>query len=248
MAKYSKNEYLLSGKVSCGKCKSAYGAYMQPKWKQVGGQKTLMAKYSNYRCKNTKGRSFAPCHNRQLSGQVLETQVWAKVEELLENPQGFIESIQAMEDQRQDIKELEEKRAMNEKLLNELDSEYLRACELFEKGLKYQGKGEIEAKAEEIRKGKEKIQAELDSICSRLMNEEDKKDRIASAKDIAVRYSKALGKFDYQTKREIIQELVKRIEVYPETVRVEFAITRKKKDGEATVIHHRDPCGATGRA
>lgn len=244
-----KNEYLLTGKVVCGRkdCKSSYGGYMQPKWKQVKGQKVLVDKYCNYRCKRTADKAVERCNNRQISGQVLEAKVWSEIESLLDDPQSFIERVQAEQQKTLDIPKLTAERDACDKLLEELDQEYLRACNLYEKGMKYQQDGEIDAKRKEIEDAKAKVTLERDRVCSELMDEDEKKDRLMAAQEIAKRYAKSRENLDFEAKRRIVQELVKRIEIFPERVRIEFLIPKRTKVTER-VNHSSDPYGATGRA
>ncbi len=242
-----KHEYLLSGKVHCGRqdCKSAYGGYIQPKWKQVKGKKTLAGEYCNYRCKRTADKSLERCNNRQISGQVLEAKVWSEIESLLADPKSFIERVQAEQQKTLDIPKLTAERDACDALLEEFDQEYVRACNLYEKGLKYQKDGEIEAKGKEIEDTKAKITSDRDRICSELMDEDEKKDRLMSAEEIAKRYAKELQKLDdFDTKRRIVQELVMRIEIFPERVRIELLIPRHNKVTKS-VMHSGDTCGNT---
>ncbi len=243
-----KNEYLLSGKVWCGRedCKSAYGGYMQPKWKRVKGAKVLVGKYCNYRCKKTADKAIQRCNNRQISGQVLEAKVWSEIEGLLADPRSFIERVQAEQQKSLDIPKLTAERDACDQMIVELDQEYLRACNLYEKGLKYQEEGKIEAKGREVRGEKEKVILERDRICSELMDEDEKKDRLMSAQEIAKRYAKSLLSLDFETKRRIVQELVKRIEIFPERIRIEFLIPKHAKATESD-NHSGDPYGVTGR-
>lgn len=76
------------------------------------------------------------------------------------------------------------------RISEELDQEHLRACNLYEKGLKYKQDGETEAKNKEIEDAKEKITLERDRICSDPMDEDEKKERLMAAQEIARRYAK----------------------------------------------------------
>jgi hypothetical protein len=115
--------------------------------------------------------------------------------------------------------------------LVESKKERQRVLDLYESGRRYQGEGELKAREAELDKQETKWKKELDTVCSRMLSKEQQRDRLAAAKRVAKVYREALRHKDLPSKkREIIQELVKQIVIFPNRVRVIFKI-RKNSDG-----------------
>ncbi len=228
----SRHEYLLTGKVACGCCGSAFVGYTQPKWKKQNGERELMGEYTNYRCRrNSKAAAAVPCQNRQVSGALLDTEVWDQIEQLLSDPEYFIKELEKQEAKQFDVQELQAKNREIGDALIALDKQYGKACELFEKGLLYQKEGEIEEKAAEINAEKEKLIAERDGICGFILTEEQKKERILAAKDAVKYYADTWPRADFQKKKELVQKFIKTITITKDRIRVEFTIDRPEASG-----------------
>lgn len=223
--KRGKEKYLLSGKVSCERCKSSYTGYMKPKIETINGVRTAVGKLPQYRCrKKSKSKASVPCDNREISGTVLERGVWGFIEELLSDPKAFLKKVEQEERKRVNTDELEQKRDEIQAALEALIKQKNRMVELYELGYKYQGKGELEKAMNKLKTQIERLEADLEGIASQLMDAEDKRDRLASAKHLAKSYAKSLKNLDFPTKRRIIQDIVKRIQINGEDVTIELMI------------------------
>lgn len=255
-SKNSTRDYLLSGKIICSQCGSPYVGYIQPKWKVVNGVKKRWGEYQNYRCrKNNKEKSAEPCHNRQISAKLVEEHVWAEIEELLQDPKAYIEEVQQQERKDLNLDELEaEKKQLVEVVQKKLDADYERACNLYEIGSKYQGEGEMKKRYDQYVTDTGKVQAQLNLICSQLLDAEAKRERIASAKEIAERYAKTLSNIDFKLMKEIAQTLINQIVIYEMDVDVQFAFPRpskRKRKGKNKGLtgdtNQSNPYGVTGQ-
>lgn len=232
--KNKKHDYLLSGKVECGQCRSSYIGYTKAKYRTVDGERILVGEYPQYRCKrNSKAVADTPCQNRQLSGAILEAGVWERVREFIDNPKKFLERVDKEEKRHVDVEKLNRRREELTQDIIALAKQYDRACVLFEEGMRYQGEGELKERKKEIDTEKGKKQDELNDICNKLMNEEQKKERLATAKAIVKKYRRVLEETgeDFETKTEIIRAFVRRVVIYPDTVRLELLLKRKGDGG-----------------
>lgn len=245
--KRGKSTYLLSGKVECGLCGSPYHGYMQPKIKTVDGVRKTTSKTPHYRCgRGNTTKVSDPCKNRQISGTALEGLVWGSIEELLSDPKVFIQRVEAEEKKQVNVHELEQEQDIKQKELENILEEADRVLVLFQKGLKYQGKGELEAESNRLGAEQKRLEADLETLASKLMNAEEKRERLASAKGLAKKYAKDLGRANFATKRLIIQDIAKRAVIFPNKVRIELLISNESGGGGKNV-RNKTLYGATGR-
>lgn len=245
--KRGKNTYLLSGKVECAACGSPYHGYMQPKIKTVDGVRKTTSKTIHYRCgKGNVTKVSEPCKNRQISGAVLEGLVWGNIEELLSDPQVFIQRVEAEEKKQVNTAELEQEQEIKQKELEEVLAEADRVLVLFQKGLKYQGKGELEAESSRLVADQKRLEDDLETLASKLMNAEERRERLSSAKGLAKKYAKDLNDLNFATKRLIIQDVVKRVVISPSKVRIELLIPNDRKGGGKNV-RNKTLYGVTGQ-
>lgn len=229
-SKNKKHDYLLSGKVECGLCRSSYIGYTKVKYKTANGVRSVVGEYPQYRCKkNSKAEVDTPCRNRQMSGAIMETRIWEEIRQLIDKPEKFLERVQKEETRNIDVEKLERRRQELFDDIVGLDKQYGRACDLYEAGMKYQGKGELRERELEIKKQKAEKQTELDEVCNLLMNEQQKKERLAAAKVIAKKFRQILEDVDddFDTKTDVIRTFVRRVVIYPKEVRLELLLKRR---------------------
>lgn len=225
--KRSSHIYLLTGRIACGTCNSAFQGYLQTKTETKGGEKKVIARYPNYRCgRNNITKAGEPCRNRQISSKALEDLVWKEVHALLSNPAVFIKRIEEEEAKKDNVHELEEERDVKQKELESIISEYESVTTLYQKGLKYRGKGELEKETSRLLKQKKKLEDDLNAIASRLMDAEQKQERLRSAKVLAKRYAKDIDTLDFEMRKMIVQDLVKRVVVFDKKIRIELLIPK----------------------
>ncbi len=244
--KLGRHTYLLSGKVDCARCMSTYGGYMKPQIKTIDGVKTKIGELPQYRCrKANKSKSPTPCDNKEISGSILEGRVWQEVSQLLSDPKVFIKRIEEEEKKKVNVYELEQERAEKQQEFDALTAEWQRVKNLYQKGFDYQGEGELEVESKRITEDKIKLTDDLEAIASQLMDAEERRERLIAAKDIAKKYAKALAKLDFETKRLIIHDLVKRIVIDGSDVTLELMIPESEKSDSRHNIS--DLYGVTGR-
>mgnify|MGYP006977237392 FL=1 len=99
-----------------------------------------------------------------------------------------------------------------------------------------------------------RVQNQLNSICSRLLDADARHERISIAKEIAKRYKKTLEKMDFRVKKEIAQTLINRIVIHKKDVDVDFVFQKPKKrrrkdskKGPTGDSNQSNPYGVTGR-
>ena len=223
----SQNDYLLSGKVFCGVCNSSYSAYTKKKFRQQGGSKMIVGEYANYRClKSNQSKTETVCENRQISGSILEDYIWQQTLELFFDPKMFVKKVEEKMKNKLDVKKLEKDKRDLEQQKIDLAKEKERAIMLYEKGLSYEADGEIDKRMAEIRKQEELISYQINVICSQILTQEQKTNRIASIKNLAKKYQKTLENLDFETKKRIIQAVLNRVVIFEGKVRIEFVIEK----------------------
>ena len=190
--KESKNQdrdYLLSGKVYCGCCGGQYVAYTQKKHKIIDGERVLKGEYAMYRCsRGNAWKASTTCSNRQISGKILEPWVWSQVEELFQDPKSFIEKLDFRKKDKDNSKKMEEEKEQLEQMKSDLIKEKERVFQIYERGLKYQGEGELEARTKEIDFQIEKTSEHIDRLCLQLLSKEAEKERLETAKKLAKKW------------------------------------------------------------
>lgn len=100
--KQGKREYLLSGYVFCRHCGVRYIGYVK-KWKDNG--KPNEQRY--YRCRNALTiDSPEICTNRQVNAPYLENEVWARINDLITNPETVLDELNKREKENEENKKL----------------------------------------------------------------------------------------------------------------------------------------------
>jgi len=212
--------YLLQGLTVCGHCHYAY--YGKPVSKARAKGKP---KYAYYRCIGTDAYRFGGnriCDNRQIRTTILEDVVWEQVSELLNHPDRI-----TMEYDRR-LNEYEQQEAMKydttalEKQIGQLQQGVSRLIDGYTDGVIE--KAEFEPKIKSIR---EKIQA-LDKqiIASRQIKNVQQELYLVVRRvdEFAEQIKSQMTKVDFETKRQIIRALVKRIEIFKDEVIIVFRV------------------------
>lgn len=243
--KSGSDKYLLSGKLTCGLCGSPYGGYTKKSYKTENGVRKVVSELPHYRCrKENKTKVQTTCKNRQISGSVLEAAVWKHITALLADPKTFLERIEREERQKVDVKELEKRQKVLEKAQKELSDEAKRVVVLFRKGIAYQATGELEREVAKLETDQIKIEYELNTIAGQLMSAEEKRERLAAAKNLAKKYAKSLDKLTYEMKQGIIHDLIQTVVITGEDVDVYLIFPSLAGDRKGGVQGN-TPYGAT---
>jgi site-specific DNA recombinase len=211
--------YLLQGLIVCQCCHYAY--YGKPVRNKRGNK---IDRYAYYRCIGSDAYRFGGeriCNNKQIRTDALEIVVWEEVKCLLKNPtrifneyqNRIVEFEQSPLDQTKESLEKQEnklKRGMA-RLIDSYTEEHIEKEE-FESRIKVmkQRLKLIETQKQEILK-KENFQRELTLIVTNL-------------KSFSANIESKLEIIDWNTKRNIIRVLVKRIEIEHDNVNIVFRV------------------------
>lgn len=170
----AKTPYLLTGFISCGLC----GAHV------VGAQ--LNKKYRYYRCRATAPTSVksASCHARYIKADAVESIVWDKVIQVLDNPEIVLDDLRKQSKGsdselseecnrlRSEIKRCQnlEGRLVNLYMYGEVDDEHIRVkigpIKLMREG--YQGELESLIKLQEDKIEAKTAEAEIEAYCKKI--------------------------------------------------------------------------------
>ena len=211
--------YLLQGLLVCKCCGySYYGKPVSP-----SSAKGKLRHYAYYRCIGSDAYRFGGqrvCHNTQVRTDRLEQAVWEQVQALLENPQRLEQEYRRRgqapsSTQQQTIANLEAQIAKLQRGIGRLIDSYA-------EGLI--NKQEFDPR---IRRLKERV-ANLETQVQSLHDEEKLHQElrliIGRVEEFAAKVKDGLERIDWQTQREIIRTLVKRIEIDREQINVVFRV------------------------
>lgn len=208
---------LLQGLTCCSSCGYAYYA---KRLRQRGAGRQLVD-YVYYRCTGTDGYRFSGgrvCSNTQVRGDLLEAAVWAEVRALLENPKRLEDEYKrrlATPETDPDLDTLRAQIAKVKQTISRLIDGY--ADGLIEKDeftVRIRRAKERSARFEEQLRSQVELAAqrrELLLIITRL-------------EDFTTRIKNGLGHADWNTKRDLLRALVRRVEIGPDGVNVVFRV------------------------
>ena len=203
-----KYDYLLQGMISCGDCGCAVKGTADKQKSVKNGKKYGPYLTFYYRCthfvKNRMEKKIS-CNLRYVKAKILEKLVWGKFEEILNNP-SLIE--QAVKDKSQ-LKTKE-----RNKLLKELGKEENRLLKLKKEEQRlieaYQHEvltmEQIKVQLEQIKNTRSEIENTREEIKLRLESINSKTD-IKNAVSYISKVAKGVGKFNFTTKRRLLQLL-----------------------------------------
>jgi site-specific DNA recombinase len=214
------SRYLLQGLVVCKHC--GYALSGKQVRRQVEGRAPRL--YVYYRCTGTNAGRFGGqrlCHNRPVNAERLEAAVWDDVCALLADP-GKVE----VEYQRRLSGAAKEGTGAGEALakrIGQVQRGIARLIDAYGDGLL--DKAEFEPR---IRGAKERLRAlreEAQACADRESQEHELRLVIGHLQEFAEKVREGLREASWQTRREIIRALVKRIEVEDEQVRVVYRVS-----------------------
>jgi site-specific DNA recombinase len=113
----AKRQYLLSGYIFCQRCGVRYQGYIQ-KWRD--DEKRYEQRY--YRCAKSQSIvSPVKCTNCRLHAPSIEKMIWAKIEELLSQPDTILGAIRDKEKEASNVKSLEREKELIQNRFQHLD-------------------------------------------------------------------------------------------------------------------------------
>ena len=212
--------YLLQGLTVCGHCHYAY--YGKTVSKARAKEKP---RYAYYRCIGTDAYRFGGnrvCDNRQIRTAILEDVVWEQVSALLRHP----DRIHTEYNRR--INEYEQQEAMKydttalEKQVGQLQQGISRLIDGYTEGVIE--KVEFESKIKRLREKIQELSSQI-SVSKKVKNVQQELCLIVNrVEEFAKQVKSHITAVDFETKREIIRALVKRIEIFKDEVIIVFRV------------------------
>ncbi|MGL9779662.1 MAG: recombinase family protein [Wolbachia sp.] len=213
-----KEIHLLQSLVVCQRCRYAYyGTHCGNKRRKI---------YHYYRCSTADvSRCYGKekCDNKSVRGEMLETAVWEEVKSLLKNPERIMEEYQRRISEHKNDESLDERFARRE---NQLKQSIEKLME------DYYSQGEEKYMREEeykqtMKKLKERLR-EIEEEKKKVADQKKLQEEMDLIKDSIKRFSSGvkseLDHPDWQTKRNIIEKVVKQIDIGLDKVDVVFEI------------------------
>ncbi len=212
-------KYLLQGLLVCKQC--GYSYYGKPVSHKAAKGKTR--DYAYYRCIGTDAYRFGGqriCGNPQVRTDLLEVMVWQQVQELLENPQRLEQEYirrgqKPATGKQQQLTTLETQIAKLRRGMGRLIDSYTEG--LIEKT-------EFEPRITQLRERIAALDMQIKQASDEIALQRELRLIIGQLEDFAARVKTGLKQVDWQTQREIIRTVVKRIEIDQDQVHVVFKV------------------------
>src|SRR3954447_25480050 len=220
-----RGSYLLQGLVVCKRC--GYGCYGKPTSRAASkGQ----VRYAYYRCTGSDAYRFGGqrlCWNKQVRTDVLDAAVWDDVRRLLSEP----ERVRAEYERRLQGEEAGPSREVEQinKLVSNVKKMISRLIDAYGDGLL--DKSEFEPRISAARERLAKLEGECRQRIDEATQEVELRLVIGQLEEFASRVSQGLQGPDWDTRREVIRALVKRVEVDEQEVRIVYRVSPSPFEG-----------------
>lgn len=205
--------HLLQGLVCCKYCDYAF--YGKPAKNRHGQH------YVYYRCIGTDAYRFGGkrvCSNRQVRGDLLEDAVWAQVVDLLQNPARLRSEYERRlkSKSKDDPAKLEqERKSVQNKIARMIDS--------YADGII--NKAEFEPRVKRAKNQLKAIEEQERKLAEQNQNSQQLELLIVRIDEFAAKLTGKLLDVDWETKREIIRSVIRRVEIDQDEVNVVFRVT-----------------------
>lgn len=215
--------YLLQGLMECRRCHYAYTGHKAQTKKRGDGSRAV---YRYYICNGTQRaqREKVPgqvrCGNRQIPAEFLENAVWAKVKELLNEPERveeeYLRRLRDIESKaRLDLAPVRREEAHLRGSLSRLIDGYTEG--LLEKT-------EFESRSRALRHRLVHLEAQERDVQAAEKSQEEIRYLVGQLATFAEKVREGLDTAEWQTRRDLIQTLVKRIEIDLEEITIVFRV------------------------
>lgn len=201
----AKYPYLLQGLVKCGDCGNTIAGTADKQLQIKNGRSYGPYFKLYYRCthfvKNKYGK-LVNCRLRYVQARKLESTVWQKIEEILENP-GLIEKAVRAEKEIKTKSEATLKQDIGRMDLQRqgLIKEERRILEAYRQNII--GLEQLKEQIEGIRESREALEKTKREI-GELLERQDSKTEISNAVDYVKKLKEGIGKFSFETKKTIL--------------------------------------------
>jgi site-specific DNA recombinase len=209
--------YLLQGLVVCPQCGHAF--YGKPVSRASAKGTT---RYAYYRCIGTDAYRFGGerlCQSRQVRTDLLEAAVWDDVRTLLADPGRVRQEYERRRSGKgREGRPVEQLRAQ----IGKAKRGVARLIDAYEDGLLE--RGEFEPRLRRAKERLEKLEAEAATLVAAEAEEQQVEAVLDQLQAFTRQVGEGLQEASWQTRREVIRALVKRVEVDTEEVRVVYKV------------------------
>src|SRR5512135_1806980 len=222
-----RGRYLLQGLVVCKRC--GYGCYGKPTSRaSAKGQGPVP--YAYYRCTGSDAYRFGGqrlCWNKQVRTDMLDAAVWEDVRRLLSEP----ERVRSEYERRRRGAEAGPSQEAEHirKRMNNVKKMISRLIDAYGDGLL--DKSEFEPRISAARTRLAKLEEEYRQRISGSAQEAELRLVIGQLEEFARRVSQELREPDWDTRREIVRALVKKVEIDEEEVRIVYRVSPSPFEG-----------------
>ncbi|HMB08017.1 MAG TPA: recombinase family protein, partial [Isosphaeraceae bacterium] len=222
-----RGRYLLQGLVVCKRC--GYGCYGKPT-SRASAQGQGKVPYAYYRCTGSDAYRFGGqrlCWNKQVRTDMLDAAVWEDVRRLLSEP----ERVRSEYERRRRGAEAGPSQEAEHirKLMNNVKKMISRLIDAYGDGLL--DKSEFEPRISAARTRLAKLEEEYRQRISGSAQEAELRLVIGQLEEFARRVSQELREPDWDTRREIVRALVKKVEIDEEEVRIVYRVSPSPFEG-----------------
>jgi site-specific DNA recombinase len=217
--------YLLQGLVVCKRC--GYGCYGKPTSRASAKGKVP---YAYYRCTGTDAYRFGGqrlCRNKQVRTDVLDAAVWEDVRQLLSEP-GRVRAEYERRLQGEKAGPSREVEQIN-KLISNVKKMICRLIDAYGDGLLV--KSEFEPRISAARERLAKLEVECRQRIGAATQEAELRLVIGQLEEFARRVTQGMQGPDWETRREVIRALVKRVEIDDQEVRIVYRVSPSPFEG-----------------
>jgi site-specific DNA recombinase len=222
-----RGSYLLQGLVVCKRC--GYGCYGKPT-SRASAKGEGKVPYAYYRCTGSDAYRFGGqrlCWNKQIRTDMLDAAVWDDVRRLLSEPERVRREYErrlegAQTGPNQEVEHLTKLVANVKKMISRLIDAY---------GEGLLDKSEFEPRISAARARLAKLEAEHRQRIGEAAQEAELRLVIVQLEEFARRVSQGLQEPDWDTRREIVRALVKKVEVDEQEVRIVYRVSPSPFEG-----------------
>jgi site-specific DNA recombinase len=226
--------YLLQGLVVCKRC--GYGCFGKPVSRASAKGKIP---YAYYRCTGSDAYRFGGqrlCWNKQIRTDILDAAVWEDVRQLLSEP----ERVQAEYQRRlrEPATDLSHEVGHLNKIIKNVKKMISRLIDAYSEGLL--DKSEFEPRILAARQRLAKLEDDHRQRTGEATREEELRLVIRQLEEFARRVSEGLQEPSWETRREVVRALVKRVEVDEQEVRIVYRVSPSPFEGrpqQARLLH-----------
>ena len=217
--------YLLQGLVVCQRC--GYGCYGKPVSRASAKGKVT---YAYYRCTGSDAYRFGGqrlCWNKQIRTDILDAAVWEDVRQLLSEPQ----RVQAEYQRRLQgpVTDLSHEVEHLNKIIKNIRKLISRLIDAYGEGLL--DKSEFEPRILAARERLARLEDDRRQQIGEANREAELRLVIGQLEEFARRVSEGLQEPSWETRREVVRALVKKVEVDEQEVRIVYRVSPSPFEG-----------------